>query len=402
VSYRNLILERKERIAWLTLNRAEAGNALNLFLANELEEACRKIGEDDEIWVVVLTGAGEVFCRGNEPGELIRGLDELELLPPSSLASRSIASLSTPVIVALNGDALGGGLELALAGDIRLAAKGTKFGFPEISEGLIPGGGGTQRLPRIVGRGKALELILTGDLLSAEEAHRLITLNRPKQLNTVNVKMRDELYELLPAVQDDPEVVVCIVKGAGERAFSAGADITEFGTAPSQVIARQVHLERELWRTFLNIDKPLIAAIHGFAIGAGIEMAMCCDIRLASDDARFGLPEINLGMIPPAGGTQLATRLLGVGKASRFILTGDLIDAQEAWRLGLINRVVPRDQLLVTARALAQKLASWKPLALRLAKRAIVQGLDLPLEEGLRLEARLLNRLLREARRFGY
>lgn len=235
-----------------------------------------------------------------------------------------------------------------------------------------------------------------------EDGVAYITLNRPKQLNTVNVKMRDELYELLPAVQDDPEVVVCIVKGAGERAFSAGADITEFGTAPSQVIARQVHLERELWRTFLNIDKPLIAAIHGFAIGAGIEMAMCCDIRLASDDARFGLPEINLGMIPPAGGTQLATRLLGVGKASRFILTGDLIDAQEAWRLGLINRVVPRDQLLVTARALAQKLASWKPLALRLAKRAIVQGLDLPLEEGLRLEARLLNRLLREARRFGY
>lgn len=173
MSYRNLILEKKERIAWLTLNRAEVGNALNLLLANELEEACRKINEDDEVWVVVLTGAGEVFCRGNEPGELVRGLDELELLPPSSLASRSIASLSRPVIVALNGDALEGGLELALAGDIRLAAKGARLGFPEIPEGLIPGGGGTQRLPRIVGRGKALELILTGDLISAEEAHRL-------------------------------------------------------------------------------------------------------------------------------------------------------------------------------------------------------------------------------------
>ncbi len=239
-------------------------------------------------------------------------------------------------------------------------------------------------------------------LYEKENGLAYITLNRPQQLNTVNVEMRDELYELLPAIQDDPEVRVCIIKGAGERAFSAGADITEFGTAPSQVIARQVHLERELWRTFLNIDKPLIAAIHGFAIGAGIEMAMCCDIRLASDDARFGLPEINLGMIPPAGGTQMASRLIGVGRASKFILTGDLIDAREAWRLGLINRVVPRDQLLVTARALAQKLASWKPLALRAAKRAIVQGLDLPLEEGLRLEARLLNQLLRETRRFGY
>ncbi|RLC72302.1 MAG: hypothetical protein DRI26_03275 [Chloroflexi bacterium] len=227
-----------------------------------------------------------------------------------------------------------------------------------------------------------------------EDGVAYITLNRPKQLNTVNVKMRDELYELLPAVQDDPEVVVGIIKGAGERAFSAGADITEFGTAPSQVIARQVHLERELWRTFLNIDKPLIAAIHGFAIGAGIEMAMCCDIRLASDDARFGLPEINLGMIPPAGGTQLAARLLGVGKASWFILTGDLIDAREAWRLGLINQVVPREELLPTAQRLARKLASRNPLALRLAKRAITQGLDLRLAEGLELEGRLFNQLL--------
>ncbi|RLC72366.1 MAG: hypothetical protein DRI26_03105 [Chloroflexi bacterium] len=173
MNHQTLVFEKRGRIAWLTLNRAEAGNALNLLLANELEEACRKINEDDEIWVVVLTGAGEVFCQGNEPGELVRGLDELELLPPSSLASRSIASLSRPVIVALNGDALGGGLELALAGDIRLAAKGARLGFPEIPEGLIPGGGGTQRLPRIVGRGKALELILTGDLISAEEAHRL-------------------------------------------------------------------------------------------------------------------------------------------------------------------------------------------------------------------------------------
>lgn len=226
-----------------------------------------------------------------------------------------------------------------------------------------------------------------------EDGVAYITLNRPQQLNTVNVKMRDELYELLPAVQDDPEVVVGIVKGAGERAFSAGADITEFGTAPSQVIARQVHLERELWRTFLSVDKPLIAAIHGFAIGAGIEMAMCCDIRLASDEARFGLPEINLGMIPPAGGTQLATRLLGVGKASWFILTGNLIDAREAWQLGLINQVVPRRELLPRVRELARKLASKDPLALRLAKRAITQGLELRLAEGLELEGRLFSLL---------
>ena len=228
-----------------------------------------------------------------------------------------------------------------------------------------------------------------------EDGVAYITLNRPSQLNTVSVKMRDELYELLPAVQDDPEVVVGVIKGAGERAFSAGADITEFGTAPSQVIARQVHLERELWRTFLNVDKPLIAAIHGFAIGAGIELAMCCDIRLASDDARFGLPEINLGMIPPAGGTQLAARLLGTGKASWFILTGDLINAWEAWQLGLVNQVVPRAKLFPAVQKLARKLASRNPLALRLAKRAITQGLDLRLAEGLELEGRLFSQLCR-------
>jgi len=173
VSYRNLAFEKKDRIGWLILNRAEVDNILSLSLAGDLEEACRRINEDDEIWIVVLTGSGEVFCRGNKPGELIKGPGDLEFLPPSSPASRSVASILVPVIVALNGDALGGGLELALAGDIRLAAEEARFGFPEISEGLIPGGGGTQRLPRIVGRGKALELILTGDLISAEEAHRI-------------------------------------------------------------------------------------------------------------------------------------------------------------------------------------------------------------------------------------
>ncbi|MCL0079385.1 enoyl-CoA hydratase/isomerase family protein [Dehalococcoidia bacterium] len=222
-----------------------------------------------------------------------------------------------------------------------------------------------------------------------------ITLNRPRALNAVNIKMRDELYEILPAIKDDPEVMVAIVKGAGERAFSAGADISEFGTTPSPAVARQVRWERDLWGMFLSVPKPVIAAIHGFALGAGIEMAMCCDIRLASEDAQLGLPEVNLGMIPTAGGSQTMPRLVLLGRASEIILTGDRIDAAEALRIGLVNRVVPRPQLLPTAEELARRIMSLDQNAVRYAKEAITSGLDMPLEQGLELERRLAARLWR-------
>src|SRR4030043_1876445 len=148
-----------------------------------------------------------------------------------------------------------------------------------------------------------------------------ITLNRPQALNAVNIKMRDELYEVLPAIDDDPEVMAGIIKGAGDRGFSAGADITEFGTTPSQTIARQVRWERDLWGQFLGVSKPLIPAIHGFALGAGVERSLCCDIRIASEDARFGLPEVGIGIIPAAGGTQTVPRTIGRGRALEKLLT---------------------------------------------------------------------------------
>ncbi|HAZ31286.1 MAG TPA: hypothetical protein DCY61_01085, partial [Dehalococcoidia bacterium] len=224
-----------------------------------------------------------------------------------------------------------------------------------------------------------------------------ITLNRPRALNAVNIKMRDELYEVLPAIKDDPEVMVAIIKGAGDRAFSAGADISEFGTTPSPAIARQVRWERDLWGMFLSIPKPVIAAVHGFALGAGIEMAMCCDIRLASEDAQFGLPEVNLGMIPTAGGSQTMPRLILLGRVSEIILTGDRIDAEEALRIGLVNRVVPRSQLLPTAEELARRIMSLDQRAVRYAKEAITRGLDMPLEQGLEVERRLFARLINRA-----
>lgn len=222
-----------------------------------------------------------------------------------------------------------------------------------------------------------------------------ITLNRPQALNAVNLKMRDELYQVLPAVRDDPEVLLAILNGAGERAFSAGADITEFGTAPSPVIARQVRWERDLWGLFLAVPKPIIAAIHGFALGAGVEMAMCCDLRIASEDARFGLPEVGLGMIPTAGGSQTLPRVLLPGWATAPILTGEIIDAAEALRLGLIQQVVPRDELIPAAEALARKIMSRGQVAVRYVKEAVNRGLDLSLEQGLELESKLFASVLR-------
>jgi enoyl-CoA hydratase/carnithine racemase len=216
-----------------------------------------------------------------------------------------------------------------------------------------------------------------------------ITLNRPEVLNAINMQMRDELWDLMHAVRDDPEVQVIIFKGAGERAFSAGADISDFGTAPSYVEARRARRERDLWSFMLSLDKVLIAAIHGFALGAGIELPMCCDIRIASEDARIGLPEVSLGYIPSAGGTQTLPRHTPPGIAMQMVLTGDPIDAQTAYRYRLVQRVVPRERLYAEAEALARRVLSRPAETVRLAKRAVVEALELPLAYGLALEARL-------------
>ena len=221
-----------------------------------------------------------------------------------------------------------------------------------------------------------------------------VTLNRPHALNAYNLKMRDELYQVLGAIKDDPEVRVAIFRGAGERAFCAGADLTEFLTAPSPIIARQVRWERDVWGLFLSIPKPLIAAVHGYVLGSGIEIALCCDIRLASEDAQFGLPELGLGIIPAAGGSQTLPRVIGRAEALEILLSGRWIRAEEAYRLRLVNRVVPRNELLPEAERLARKIANFDPIAVSYAKQAVTRGLDLSLEQGLELEARLAHLII--------
>lgn len=216
-----------------------------------------------------------------------------------------------------------------------------------------------------------------------------VTLNRPQVLNVYNTLMRDELYQVLEAIRDDPEVKVAIFRGAGEKAFCAGADLTQFLTAPSVVIGRQVRRERDVWGLFLSIMKPLIAAVHGFVLGAGLEIALCCDMRLASPDVQFGLPEAGLGIIPGAGGTQTLPRMIGRARALEMLLTSRWIKAEEALSIKLINRLVPRNELFPEAERLARRIKAYSPSVLAYAKQAVVRGLDLSLNEGLKLEARL-------------
>ena len=222
-----------------------------------------------------------------------------------------------------------------------------------------------------------------------EGAIAYITLNRPQALNVYNIQMRDDLYQVLGAIKDDIDIRVAILKGAGEKAFCAGADLSEFLSAPPPIFARQARWERDVWGLFLSIPQPLIAVLHGYVLGSGIEMALCCDMRIASDDSRFGLPEVGLGIIPAAGGTQTLPRVIGRGKAMEMLLTDPWISGEEAFRVGLVDRVVPRDTLAQTAEALAREIASHDPNAVRSAKQAVLRGLDLPLGQGLDLEKKL-------------
>ena len=215
-----------------------------------------------------------------------------------------------------------------------------------------------------------------------------LTLNRPAQLNAVHLPMRDELWTMLMMLRDDPTVRVAVLIGAGDRAFSAGADITDFGTAPSYIEAREARLNRDLWGLMSQLPVPLIAAIHGFAFGAGLEMSLYCDLRIASEEARFALPEVTLGYIPSAGGTQTLSRHINRGDALRMATSGEPIDANEALEIGLVHAVVPHEQLEAEARAWAERIASRDPDATRLTKRAVIEGLDLSLADGLALEGR--------------
>ncbi len=216
-----------------------------------------------------------------------------------------------------------------------------------------------------------------------------VTMNRPDVHNAMNDAMRRELTQVFTEIAVSDDVRVVLVTGAGERAFSAGADIREFVDVPSLAHYREQRRRLDFRQVMDRCPQPIIAAIRGYAFGGGLEMALACDIRVAGDDAKLGLTEIDLAIIPGGGGTQRLPRLLGRGKALEMILTGARIGADEALRIGLVERVVPAADVQKAALELARTIASKAPVALRYAKEAVVKGLELPLADGLRLEGDL-------------
>ena len=213
-----------------------------------------------------------------------------------------------------------------------------------------------------------------------------ITLNRPNVHNAMNDTMRAELTACFTELAQSTDARAIVVTGAGVRAFSAGADIREFVAPQVPVKFRDARRRVDFRAAMDRCGQPIIAAINGFALGGGLELALACDIRIAGEDSQLGLTEVNLAIIPGGGGTQRLPRLVGRGKALEMILTGARVDAREALRIGLVERVVPTAEVHTSAQALAKMLAERAPVAMRYAKEAVVKGLGMSLEDGLRLE----------------
>jgi enoyl-CoA hydratase len=221
----------------------------------------------------------------------------------------------------------------------------------------------------------------------------VITVDRPKVLNALNAQTVEEIGAAFAAAKDDDSVKAVILTGAGEKAFVAGADINELAQCNALTGKTTAEKGQRIFFAIERFPKPVIAAVNGFALGGGCELALACHIRIASENAKLGLPEVSLGIIPGYGGTQRMARLLGKGKALELILSGDRIDASEAERIGLVNKVVPADQLMQTCEDLARRIMSRGPLAVTAAIEAVMSGSEMPFEEGQFLEATLFGLL---------
>lgn len=226
-------------------------------------------------------------------------------------------------------------------------------------------------------------------LFEIRDGIAFLTLNRPKVLNALNAAMFQELQTAIETVRSEETVRAVVLTGAGEKAFAAGADIQELARV-NGVEGRELALRGQaVFRSMETCGKPFLACVQGFALGGGCELAMACTLRIASETAKFGQPEVKLGLIPGYGGTQRLARLVGRGVALQMLLTGETIGAAEAMRIGLVNEVVPPDQLLARGEALARTMAGMAPLAVRYCLEAVDRGYDLPQQEALRLEAAL-------------
>jgi enoyl-CoA hydratase len=217
----------------------------------------------------------------------------------------------------------------------------------------------------------------------------LLTINRPEKMNAISQELTAELSLFLDEIENDDELRVIVITGAGDKAFVAGADINELVDRDAR-LGRRVSRERqEIFSRIENLHVPVIAAVNGYALGGGLELALACSIRICSEKAQFGAPEVKLGIIPGDGGTQRLPRLVGQGRAMEMIITGDFIDAQEAYRIGLVNKVFPPEKLKEEAMELAKKIASRPPLAVRYAKEAVNRSQEGDSASGFALESYL-------------
>lgn len=226
-------------------------------------------------------------------------------------------------------------------------------------------------------------------LFDVKDGIATVTINRPDKLNALNAQSKDELRELFTQIKTDSNVKVVIVTGAGEKAFVAGTDIKELTVLNSESGKEFSAKGQEVFDLIENLGKPVIAGVNGYALGGGCELALACHIRIASENAKFGQPEVNLGIIPGYGGTQRLARLIGRGRAMELILTGNQIDAQEALRVGLVNKVVPQADLMAAAIAMAEQIASKGQIAIRMALKAVNMTQETTLSDGQQLEASL-------------
>ena len=228
-------------------------------------------------------------------------------------------------------------------------------------------------------------------LVEKKENIATVTINRPDKLNALNSQTMNELKEAFTELKSDSEIFVVIVTGSGEKAFVAGADIAELNRL--DVITGKTFAEngQAVFNLIENLEKPVIAAVNGFALGGGCELALACHIRIASENARFGQPEVNLGIIPGYGGTQRLTRLINSGRAMEYILTGDMIDANEALRIGLVNKIYPQTELMNKAMEMAKKITSKGQQAIRLSVKAVNIVDEVSGKEGLNYEASLFS-----------
>ncbi|MFH1230909.1 MAG: enoyl-CoA hydratase-related protein [Planctomycetota bacterium] len=231
-------------------------------------------------------------------------------------------------------------------------------------------------------------------LYDEKERIGLITINRPTKLNALNDDTINELFDVFAKIKQNNKIWVVIITGGGDKAFVAGADVGELAQLTSYTAEEKMLKGQSLFNKIENLGKPVIAAINGFALGGGCELAMACTIRIASENAKIGQPEVSLGIMPGYGGTQRLSRLISKGKALEMMLTGDAITAQEAYRIGLVNAVYPKDQLLNVAYDLANKIISKSPLSTKAIIESVNNGLETPISDALKLEAKLFRILI--------